>query len=48
MLTLKELGREFGVSRERVRQLEVNIKRKLVTYFRTLSKTAKARAKVAA
>jgi len=44
MLTLKELGREFGVSRERVRQLEVNIKRKLVTHFRALSKTAEARA----
>ena len=43
-LTLKELGREFGVSRERVRQLEVNIKRKLVTHFRALSKTAEARA----
>jgi RNA polymerase sigma-32 factor len=49
MLTLKELGREFGVSRERVRQLEVNIKRKLVTHFRALSKTSEARAsKVAA
>jgi RNA polymerase sigma factor (sigma-70 family) len=44
MLTLKELGREFGVSRERVRQLEVNIKRKLVTHFRALSKIAEARA----
>jgi len=49
MLTLKELGREFGVSRERVRQLEVNIKRKLVTHFRALSNTVDARAsKVAA
>jgi RNA polymerase sigma factor (sigma-70 family) len=44
MLTLKELGHEFGVSRERVRQLEVNIKRKLGTHFRMLSKTAEARA----
>ena len=49
MLTLKELGREFGVSRERVRQLEVNIKRKLGTHFRAHSKIADARApKVAA
>lgn len=49
MTTLNELGREFGVSRERVRQLEVNIKRKLVTHFRALSKTADTRApKVAA
>jgi DNA-directed RNA polymerase sigma subunit (sigma70/sigma32) len=49
MLTLKELGHEFGVSRERVRQLEVNIKRKLGTHFRMLSKTTEARApKVAA
>ena len=37
MLTLQELGREFGVSRERVRQLEVNIKRKLWTNLRGLS-----------
>jgi RNA polymerase sigma-32 factor len=44
MLTLKELGREFGVSRERVRQLEVNVKRKLGTHFRALSKIAEARA----
>ena len=49
MLTLKELGREFGVSRERVRQLEVSIKRKLETHFRVLSKIAEARTpKVAA
>ena len=49
MLTLKELGREFGVSRERVRQLEVNIKRKLGTHFRAVSKAADVRAaKVAA
>ena len=49
MLTLKDLGREFGVSRERVRQLEVNTKRKLVTHFRGLSKAAEARVpKVAA
>ena len=47
-LTLKELGREFGVSRERVRQLEVNIKRKLVTHFHSLSKTDEARAAKAA
>ena len=33
VLTLKELGLELGVSRERVRQLELNIKRKLLTYF---------------
>ncbi|HEY5375896.1 MAG TPA: sigma-70 family RNA polymerase sigma factor [Polyangiaceae bacterium] len=44
MLTLKELGREFGVSRERVRQLEVNIKRKLETHFLSPSKIAEARA----
>ena len=49
ILTLKELGDEFGVSRERVRQLEVNIKRKLVTHLRALSETAEAPApKVAA
>ena len=49
MLTLKDLGREFGVSRERVRQLEVNVKRKLMTHFRALWKTGEARTpKVAA
>lgn len=48
MLTLNELGREFGVSRERVRQLEVNIKRKLVTHFSVLAKTTRARAVKAA
>jgi RNA polymerase sigma-32 factor len=49
MLTLKELGHEFGVSRERVRQLEVNIKRKLGTHFRAFSKAPDVRtAKVAA
>jgi len=47
-LTLKELGREFGISRERVRQLEVNIKRKLVTHFRSLSKSDEARVAKAA
>ena len=47
-LTLKELGREFGVSRERVRQLELNIKRKLATHFRTLSQAAKGQTSLAA
>jgi RNA polymerase sigma-32 factor len=36
-VTLLNLGREFGVSRERVRQLEVNLKRKLATRLRALS-----------
>ena len=49
VLTLKDLGREFGVSRERVRQLEVNVKRKLETQLSAITKTAEARApKVAA
>ena len=49
ILTLKELGCEFGVSRERVRQLEVNIKRKLLTHLRTLLETVETPApKVAA
>jgi RNA polymerase sigma factor (sigma-70 family) len=48
MTTLNELGREFGVSRERVRQLELNVKRKLVIHFRALSKSAEARAPKAA
>jgi RNA polymerase sigma-32 factor len=34
-LTLKELGDEFGVSRERVRQLEERLKRKLAENLRS-------------
>lgn len=34
MLTLKELGNGFGVSRERVRQLECRLKRKLADLLR--------------
>jgi RNA polymerase sigma-32 factor len=37
VVTLQELGREFGVSRERVRQLEVNVKRKLSRCLRVPS-----------
>ena len=40
MLTLKRLGQELGVSRERVRQIEMRLKNKLATHFRTLSKAA--------
>jgi RNA polymerase sigma-32 factor len=39
IVTLRKLGNEFGVSRERVRQLEVNLKRKLATQLRALSKS---------
>jgi RNA polymerase sigma-32 factor len=34
-LTLKELGQEFGISRERVRQLESRVKRKLAEQLRS-------------
>ncbi|MEO8901082.1 MAG: sigma-70 family RNA polymerase sigma factor [Polyangiaceae bacterium] len=37
VVTLQALGIEFGVSRERVRQVEVNVKRKLLSHFRALS-----------
>jgi RNA polymerase sigma-32 factor len=40
MLTLKQLGEAFGVSRERVRQLEARLKDKLATHFRALLKAA--------
>ena len=40
VLTLEQLGREFGVSRERVRQLEACLKCKLAIRFRALSKIA--------
>ena len=43
MLTLEQLRREFGVSRERVRQLEVHLKLKLAAHFRALSRIAGAR-----
>ncbi|HYQ27619.1 MAG TPA: sigma factor-like helix-turn-helix DNA-binding protein, partial [Polyangiaceae bacterium] len=36
-LTLEELGREFGISRERVRQLEARLKQKLARQLRSLS-----------
>lgn len=36
-LTLLQLGREFGVSRERVRQVEVNLKKKLRIHLHGLS-----------
>lgn len=36
-LTLLELGREFGVSRERVRQVEANLKLKLRAHLRALA-----------
>ena len=36
-LTLKQLGKEFGVSRERVRQLEERIKQKLARQLRGLA-----------
>jgi RNA polymerase sigma-32 factor len=32
-LTLQELGNEFGISRERVRQLEARLQSKLRTYL---------------
>ncbi len=32
-LTLQELGDEFGISRERVRQLEARLQSKLRTYL---------------
>ena len=41
-LTLLQLGHEFGVSRERVRQVEVNIKQKLRTQLLALSKSVAA------
>lgn len=37
VVTLQALGIEFGVSRERVRQVEVNVKRKLLSHLRALS-----------
>jgi RNA polymerase sigma-32 factor len=40
MLTLKQLGDEFGLSRERVRQLEARLKTKLAVRLRTLATTA--------
>ena len=33
-VTLRELGEEFGVSRERVRQLEVELKKRLEVFLR--------------
>jgi RNA polymerase sigma-32 factor len=33
-VTLQELGEEFGISRERVRQIEERLKEKLATYFK--------------
>ena len=34
-LTLKKLGDRYGVSRERIRQIEANIIHKLRSFFRT-------------
>jgi RNA polymerase sigma-32 factor len=48
MLTLKELGQEFGVSRERVRQLESRLKRKLAEQLSTLRNAQARGANVAA
>jgi RNA polymerase sigma-32 factor len=33
-LTLREIGEKYGISRERVRQIEERVKRKLKTYLK--------------
>ena len=48
VLTLKQLGTEFGVSRERVRQLEERLKQKLAKQMSQLSQTTAARRHIAA
>ncbi|MET0792888.1 MAG: sigma-70 family RNA polymerase sigma factor [Polyangiaceae bacterium] len=47
-LTLKQLGTEFGVSRERVRQLEERVKQKLAKQMNDLSQTTAAGRHIAA
>jgi RNA polymerase sigma-32 factor len=33
-VTLQEIGDEFGITRERVRQIETRVKKKLAEYLR--------------
>jgi RNA polymerase sigma-32 factor len=33
-VTLQEIGDEFGITRERVRQIEARVKKKLAAYLR--------------
>ena len=47
-LTLEQLGKEFGVSRERVRQLEERIKQKLAKQLRGLAASARGTRELAA
>jgi len=48
MCTLNALAREFGISRERVRQLEVRLKQKLAAQLRSLTHAAAQRCDAAA
>jgi RNA polymerase sigma-32 factor len=48
ILTLKQLGDEMGVSRERIRQLEVRVKRKLAEQLRSLGEARTGDRRVAA